>query len=40
MTATAQATLTQFSNIHSVTILNSTGHCFDDLSGQNACLNG
>lgn len=40
MTATAQATLMQFSNIHSVVILNSTGHCFDDLSGMNACLNG
>lgn len=40
MSATAQATLLQFSNIHSVVILNSTGHCFDDLSGQNACLNG
>lgn len=40
MTATAKATLMQFSNIHSVVILNSTGHCFDDLSGMNACLNG
>lgn len=39
MTATARATLMQFSNIQSVVILNSTGHCFDDLSGQNACLN-
>lgn len=38
MSATATATLLQFANIHSVVILNSTGHCFDDLSGQNKCL--
>lgn len=39
MTATAQTTLLQFSNIHKVVILNSTGACFDDLSGLNLCLN-
>jgi hypothetical protein len=39
MTATAQATLLQFSNIHKVVILNSSGACFDDLSGLNLCLN-
>jgi hypothetical protein len=31
-------TLLQFSTIHKVVILDSTGHCFDDLSGLNACL--
>lgn len=40
MTATAQATLLQFSNIHKVIILNVAGSCFDDLSGQNLCLQG
>ena len=40
MTATAQQTLLQFSNIKSVVILNVAGQCFDDLSGQNACLAG
>lgn len=39
MSATAQATLLQFSNIHSAVILNASGHCFDDLSGQDICLN-
>lgn len=38
MSATAKATLLQFPNIHSVVILNSSGACFDDLSGRNACL--
>ncbi|HEU5440306.1 MAG TPA: GerMN domain-containing protein [Ktedonobacterales bacterium] len=31
-------TLTQFSNIKQVVILNKDGECFDDLSGQNNCL--
>lgn len=31
-------TLTQFSNIKQVVILTKDGACFDDLSGQNACL--
>jgi len=30
-------TLTQFSTITTVQILNSAGHCFDDLSGQDNC---
>ncbi len=38
MTATAQNTLLQFSNIQKVVILNVAGDCFDDLSGQNRCL--
>ncbi|HEY7974814.1 MAG TPA: hypothetical protein VID72_05690, partial [Ktedonobacterales bacterium] len=38
MSATAQATLLQFSNIHTVVILNAAGACFDDLSGMNRCL--
>lgn len=36
--AEINATLTQFSTIHKVVILNSSGSCFDDLSGQNLCL--
>ncbi|HEY7778807.1 MAG TPA: hypothetical protein VIC85_01220 [Ktedonobacterales bacterium] len=32
------ATLTQFPNVTKVVILDSTGHCFDDASGLNACL--
>jgi Sporulation and spore germination len=36
--AEINATLTQFSTIHKVVILNSNSSCFDDLSGQNLCL--
>jgi hypothetical protein len=36
--AEINATLKQFSNVTKVVILNSTGHCFDDLSGMDACL--
>lgn len=36
--ATATATLLQFSNIKKVVILNAQGSCFDDLSGMNLCL--
>ncbi len=36
--AEINATLLQFSSIHKVVILNSSGSCFDDLSGQNLCL--
>ncbi|MGZ3667702.1 MAG: GerMN domain-containing protein [Ktedonobacterales bacterium] len=36
--AEINATLKQFSTIHKVVILNSSGSCFDDLSGQNLCL--
>jgi hypothetical protein len=32
------ATLTQFPNVTKVVILNNTGHCFDDLSGKDLCL--
>lgn len=32
-------TMLQFSNIHSVVILNSSGDCFNDFQGANACLN-
>ncbi|HEV7129957.1 MAG TPA: GerMN domain-containing protein [Ktedonobacterales bacterium] len=31
-------TLTQFPNVTKVIILNSTGHCFNDLSGMDSCL--
>jgi hypothetical protein len=33
------STLMQFSSIKRVVILNADGRCFDDLQGQNACLN-
>lgn len=36
--AEIDATLKQFPTIHKVVILNSSGSCFDDLSGQNLCL--
>ena len=36
--AEISATLTQFPNNQRVVILTSSGACFDDLSGQNACL--
>jgi hypothetical protein len=39
ITAEVNATLKQFSNIQNVVILNAQGGCFDDLSGQNLCLN-
>lgn len=32
------ATLTQFPNVTKVIILDYTGHCFDDASGQDLCL--
>jgi spore germination protein GerM len=32
------ATLTQFPNVTKVIILNSAGHCFNDLSGADMCL--
>ncbi|HEY7983170.1 MAG TPA: hypothetical protein VID73_03320 [Ktedonobacterales bacterium] len=32
------ATLTQFGNVTKVIILNSSGHCFNDLSGADMCL--
>jgi hypothetical protein len=32
------ATLTQFPNVTKVIILNSSGHCFNDLSGADMCL--
>lgn len=38
ISAEINATLKQFSTIHKVVILNSSGSCFDDLSGQNLCL--
>lgn len=31
-------TMLQFSNIHQVVILNSSGNCFNDFQGANACL--
>lgn len=40
MTAMITATLTQFSEIKQVVILNYKGECFDDLQGANACLKG
>jgi spore germination protein GerM len=36
--AQINATLTQFPNVTKVVILNSSGHCFDDLSGMDVCL--
>lgn len=38
MKAMITKTLTQFSNIKQVVILNDQGNCFDDLQGANACL--
>jgi hypothetical protein len=38
ITAEIDATLEQFSSVKKVVILNSSGNCFDDLSGQNHCL--
>jgi hypothetical protein len=38
ITAEVNKTLFQFSNIHAVVILNSTGHCFNDFQGADACL--
>lgn len=38
MTATADATLRQFTNIQRVVILNVAGDCFADLKGTNDCL--
>jgi hypothetical protein len=38
MAAMINSTLLQFSTIKQVVILNSTGGCFDDMQGQNACL--
>jgi hypothetical protein len=38
ITAEITSTLEQFSTIHQVVILNQSGHCFNDLSGQNLCL--
>jgi hypothetical protein len=35
--AQVNSTLTQFSTIKKVQILEKDGHCFDDLSGQNNC---
>lgn len=40
MTTMIVSTLTQFSVIKRVVILNNQGNCFDDLQGQNACLAG
>lgn len=39
MMATVTATLTQFANIKRVVVLTYRGDCFNDLQGQNACLN-
>lgn len=36
--AEINATLTQFPNVTKVIILDSSGHCFDDLSGADMCL--
>lgn len=36
--AEINATLTQFPNVTKVIILNSSGHCFDDLQGADSCL--
>lgn len=36
--AEVMATLTQFSNVRRAVILTNSGHCFDDLSGRDACL--
>ena len=38
ITAEITSTLTQFSNIKRVVVLTKDGACFDDFSGQNACL--
>jgi hypothetical protein len=38
ITAEITSTLEQFSTIHQVVILNQSGYCFNDLSGQNRCL--
>lgn len=38
ISAEINATLKQFPSIQKVVILNSSGSCFDDLSGQNLCL--
>jgi hypothetical protein len=38
ITAEITSTLEQFSSIRKVVILNQGGYCFDDLSGQNLCL--
>lgn len=40
MAAMVTATLTQFTGIHKVVILDYQGNCFDDAQGLNACLNG
>ncbi len=40
MAAMISSTLTQFTDIKQVVILNSTGTCFGDLSGLNTCLGG
>lgn len=40
MAAMISATLTQFAEIKKVVILDYHGNCFDDLRGDNACLNG
>ncbi|MGO8949409.1 MAG: hypothetical protein ACLQUY_17520 [Ktedonobacterales bacterium] len=38
ITSEIDATLEQFSSVKKVVILNSSGNCFNDLSGQNLCL--
>jgi hypothetical protein len=38
ITAEITSTLEQFSSIRQVVILNQSGYCFNDLSGQNLCL--
>jgi spore germination protein GerM len=38
ISAEIEATLVQFATIHQVVILTPQGTCFDDFSGQNACL--
>lgn len=38
ITAEIDKTLFQFSNIHQVVILNSSGNCFNDFKGSNDCL--
>ena len=40
MQAMIASTLTQFAEIKKVVILDYHGNCFDDLRGDNACLNG
>jgi sporulation and spore germination protein len=40
MTAMISSTLMQFTEIKQVVILNYQGNCFDDLRGDNICLNG